>query len=93
MDLSRFVTSAFRNPQRNRAIGSRALNSRHTRGRALDIDPRALQVPGKDSRQLMCVVEAAGDRIVGERNSFTERGAATFLTCNDAAADHVHIQR
>ncbi len=93
VDLSRFVTSAFRNPQRNRAIGSRALNSRHTRGRALDIDPRALQVPGKDSRQLMCVVEAAGDRIVGERNSFTERGAATFLTCNDAAADHVHIQR
>src|SRR5690606_5066806 len=55
IDVSKLVTSAFRNPQRNRAIGSRALNSRHTRGRALDLDPRALSIPGKDARQLMCV--------------------------------------
>jgi hypothetical protein len=93
VDVSKLVTSAFRNPQRNRAIGSQALNSRHTRGRALDLDPRSLSVPGKDARQLMCVLEAAGDRIVGEGNSFTERGAATFLDCNDVTADHVHIQR
>lgn len=93
VDISRFVTSAFRNPQRNRAIGSRALNSRHTRGRALDFDPRSLSLQGKDARQIMCVFEAAGDRVAGERNSFTERGAATFLDCNDAMADHVHIQR
>ncbi|MBN1207365.1 MAG: hypothetical protein JXB05_20970 [Myxococcaceae bacterium] len=93
VDLSGLVTSAFRNPQRNRAIGSQALNSRHTRGRALDVDPRPLQVRGKDSRQLMCIIEAAGERVVGERNAFTERGAATFLDCNDPAADHVHIQR
>jgi hypothetical protein len=93
VEVSRLVTSAFRNPQRNRAIGSQALNSRHTRGRALDLDPRALSVPGKDARQLMCILEAAGDRVVGEGNSFTERGAATFLDCNDVTADHVHIQR
>lgn len=93
VDVSRLVTSGFRNPQRNRAIGSRSLNSRHTRGRALDLDPRALAVPGKDARQLMCILEAAGDRVVGEGNSFTERGAATFLDCNDVTADHVHIQR
>ncbi|HEX8705314.1 MAG TPA: D-Ala-D-Ala carboxypeptidase family metallohydrolase [Myxococcaceae bacterium] len=91
--LEPFVTSAFRNPQRNRAIGSLALNSRHTRGRALDIDPRPMKVPGKDARQLMCVIEVAGARWVGESNSFTERGAATFLDCNDPVADHVHIQR
>lgn len=93
VDLSKLVASAFRNPQRNRAIGSQSLNSRHTRGRALDLDPRSLSVPGKDTRQLMCVLEAAGDRIVGEGNSFTERGAAIFLDCNDITADHVHIQR
>lgn len=91
--LESLVTSAFRNPQRNRAIGSKSLNSRHTRGRALDLDPRRLRVPGKDSRQLMCILEAAGARVVGEQGSFTERGAATFLDCNDPAADHVHIQR
>jgi hypothetical protein len=91
--LEPFVTSAFRNPQRNRAIGSLALNSRHTRGRALDIDPRPMKVVGKDARQLMCIIETAGARIVSEKNSFTERGAATFLDCNDPVADHVHIQR
>lgn len=91
--LEPFVTSAFRNPQRNRAIGSVALNSRHTRGRALDIDPRSMRVTGKNARQLMCVIETAGARVVNEANSFTERGAATFLDCNDPVADHVHIQR
>lgn len=92
VDLEPFISSAFRNPRRNAAVGS-SIGSRHTRGRALDIDPRALVVRGKDARHLMCVVEAAGDKVVGERNSFTERGATTFLDCNDPAADHVHIQR
>ncbi len=91
--LEDFVSSAFRNPQRNRAAGSAALNSRHTRGRALDIDPRPMRVPGKTPQQLMCVVEAAGDTLLGEGNSFTERGATTFLACDSPAADHVHVQR
>jgi hypothetical protein len=91
--LEDFVSSAFRNPQRNRAAGSAALNSRHTRGRALDIDPRPMRVPGKTPQQLMCVVEAAGDTVVGEGNSFTERGATLFLACDSPAADHVHVQR
>lgn len=91
VDVEPLVTSAFRNPRRNAAVGS-SITSRHTRGRALDIDPRSLTVRGKDTRQLMCVIEAAGDRIVGERGSFTEQGARTFLDCEDPAADHVHIQ-
>lgn len=93
VDVSKLVISASRNPQRNRAIGSQPLHSRHTRGWALDLDPRALSVPGKDARQLMCVLEAAGDRVVGEGNSFTRRGAAIFLDCNDITAAHVRIQR
>ncbi len=91
--LEAFVSSAFRNPQRNRAAGSATINSRHTRGSALDIDPRTMPVPGKTPQQLMCIVEAAGDAVVGERDSFTERGATTFLACDSPAADHVHVQR
>jgi hypothetical protein len=93
VSLERIITSAYRNPQRNKFIGSGTINSRHTRGMALDLDPRGLNIPGKDARQLMCVVELAGIRVVGEDNSFTENGPVTFLDCNDPAADHVHIQR
>ncbi|KFA87333.1 hypothetical protein [Archangium violaceum] len=91
--LEDFVSSAFRNPQRNRAAGSATINSRHTRGSALDIDPRRMPIPGKTPQQLMCIVEAAGDAVVGERDSFTERGATLFLACDSPAADHVHVQR
>ena len=93
VSLPAIVTSAFRNPQRNKFIGSGTINSRHTRGLALDLDPRSLSIPGKDARQLMCVVELAGIRVAGEPNSFSENGPVTFLDCNDPAADHVHIQR
>lgn len=41
VSLERIITSAYRNPQRNRFIGSGAINSRHTRGMALDNDPAA----------------------------------------------------
>lgn len=91
--LEDFVSSAFRNPQRNRAAGSATINSRHTIGSALDIDPRRMPIPGKTPQQLMCIVEAAGDAVVGERASFTERGATLFLACDSPAADHVHVQR
>lgn len=93
VSIEPFITSAFRNPQRNRFIGSGSINSRHTRGRALDLDPRSMVVPGRDARQMMCLVELAGIRVVGEEDSFTENGPVTFLDCNDPAADHVHIQR
>ncbi|MFY0528203.1 hypothetical protein ACN28I_35275 [Archangium gephyra] len=93
LKLEDFVSSAFRNPQRNRAAGSATINSRHTRGSALDIDPRRMAIPGKTPQQLMCIVEAAGDAVVGERDSFTERGATLFLACDSPAADHVHVQR
>jgi hypothetical protein len=93
LDLSRLVTSAYRNPQRNRAVGSHALNSFHTRGRALDLDPRALSVAGKTPAQLMCLIEAAGAAVAGVRNAFTEAGAVQHLPCDASAADHVHVQR
>lgn len=93
VDLTSIITSAFRNPQRNKFIGSGTINSRHTRGLALDLDPRTLSIPGKDGQRLMCVVELAGINVAGEENSFTENGPVTFLDCNDPASDHVHVQR
>jgi hypothetical protein len=88
------VTSSFRNPQRNRAVGSVALNSRHVRGRALDCDPRAHPIVGISSQDMMCLVEEAGNQVVGPGgNAFTEKGAAVFLECDAPAADHVHVQR
>ncbi len=93
VSLESIITSAYRNPQRNKFIGSGTINSRHTRGLALDLDPRSLVIPGKDARQLMCLVELAGIRVAGEDNSFSENGPVTFLDCNDPAADHVHVQR
>ncbi|QSQ20324.1 hypothetical protein JY651_34405 [Pyxidicoccus parkwayensis] len=93
VSLESIITSAFRNPQRNKFIGSGTINSKHTRGLALDLDPRTLSIPGKDGRALMCVVELAGINVAGEDNSFTENGPVTFLDCNDPASDHVHVQR
>ncbi len=86
------VTSAYRNPQRNLDVGSSARNSRHVRSRAIDIDPRTLQVPGVSSSQLMCMIERAGDLAVGENMSYTEIGGSTFVKCSHSGADHVHIQ-
>ncbi len=92
IDIDRFITSAFRNPQRNRAAGSVTRNSLHTRGLALDIDPRAMAIPGKSSTDMMCILEQAGDLAVApDGKSFTERGAATYLECDDPIADHVHV--
>jgi|GEM_PF-2044873 len=91
--LEGLISGAFRNPQRNRASGSANINSPHSLGRALDLDPRLLSIPGKTSAQLMCLVEAAGDAVVGKKNAFTERGSTTFLACDSPAAEHVHVQR
>ena len=41
---------------------------------------------------MMCVLEAAGDKVAGPLNSFTER-RSTFLDCDSPVADHVHVQR
>ncbi|HEY2028927.1 MAG TPA: hypothetical protein VGH20_06930 [Myxococcales bacterium] len=94
-DLEGCVTSGFRNPQRNRAAGSIALNSLHVRGRAIDCDPRAVPIAGLTSSDMMCVVENAGLLAVKPLHgrAFTEKGAATFLECDSPAADHVHIER
>lgn len=83
------LTSAYRNPQRNRAVGSTTINSLHTRGRAFDIDPRVLSITNKTDSQKMCLFENAGQSVA---TAFAENGAV-LVSCDDASADHVHIQR
>ena len=72
-----------------------SVNSRHTRGRAFDLVPNAahgISVRGKTTNQLICIIEMAGDSIVGGQDSFVEQGCCTFLRCNSPSADHNHIQ-
>jgi hypothetical protein len=72
-----------------------SVNSRHTKGRAFDLVPDAghgLNIRGKTKSQLLCVIEMAGDAVVGGADSFVEQGCCTFLQCNNAASDHNHIQ-
>lgn len=95
LNLSSAIESAYRNPQRNRAVGSMSQNSRHTRGRAFDLVPDAahgINVRGKTKHQLICIIEMAGDAIVGGQDSFVELGCCTFLSCNNPSSDHNHIQ-
>ncbi len=92
LNVEPLITSAYRNPQRNTAAGSKSPNSLHVAGLALDLDPRSAGVKGRTAAQLMCVLEQAGALAVGNAGkSFTEQGATTFLECNHPQADHVHI--
>lgn len=95
INLTSAIESAYRNPQRNHAVGSMSVNSRHTKGRAFDLVPDAghgINVRGKTKSQLLCIIEMAGDGVVGGADSFVEQGCCTFLQCNNAASDHNHIQ-
>lgn len=85
------ISSAYRNPRRSVAVGSTA-NSLHVRGRAIDFDPRGMNVPGKTAQQMMCIVEDAGDRASIPGFSFAELPGGTPVLCNDPGADHIHVQ-
>jgi len=93
VNLEAWVSSAYRNPQRNVAVGSITKKSLHLRGRALDIDPRG-QVAGVSDEDMMCYVEAAAKQVVGTAGKvITEQGASTILDCDSPSADHVHVNK
>ena len=84
--LSPFITSAYRNPQRNFDVKSTVINSKHVEGRALDIDPDIFPVvPGKTTTQLFCYLERAGELVEGVVSSVTEArtltGELQFIPC------------
>jgi hypothetical protein len=77
------VTSGYRNPQRNKAVGSEFPNSYHVRGKALD-----LGVAGPNAT-LWARLRAAG--ATAAASSSCEDGP-TNVACSNANVDHVHIQ-
>jgi hypothetical protein len=86
------ITSAFRNPQRNRAVGSvHPTTSFHTQGRALDLAPRNAPIPGLTDSEVMCLLEQAAQGLYGGNDAFVEQGATMNLPCN-GAVDHVHVE-
>jgi hypothetical protein len=98
-DASLTVSSGYRNPQRNRAVGSQFPDSRHTRGRALDLVPSAVQVVvmvnGRPRRVTLSLHEAlypalhAAAATVG--TAIAEQGA-TQVPVGDPREDHIHVQ-
>jgi hypothetical protein len=77
------VKSGYRNPQRNKAVGSQHPSSRHVSGTALD-----LGVAGANAT-LWARLRQAGASAAP--TSICEIGA-TEVPCNDPDVNHVHIQ-
>jgi hypothetical protein len=76
--------SAYRNPQRNKAVGSTHPESRHTRGQAID-----LTVTDPDATRWARLKQAGAN--AGNPVSICEHGG-TQVECNAGNVDHVHIQ-
>jgi hypothetical protein len=77
--------SAFRNPQRNRAVGG-SRNSRHARGRALDLSPIGNHGLGGG---IWSRIKQVG--IILNYDANCDR-SGTFVNQNCSSADHIHVQ-
>lgn len=78
------VNSAYRNPQRNRAIGSVLINSNHTIGHAMDIS-----ILGQRTTQKWGFLRNAATSIQGV-NAICEIGPRQVL-CNNPNISHIHV--
>jgi hypothetical protein len=108
VDLRGFITSGYRNPQKQKDIKS-STTSYHTQGRALDINP-IMSVPYKTNVELRCLLQAVaidalktidpanrfGWVLISAQEVLSESGIVD-LACNNTIAstppDHVHIAR
>ncbi|HSR52313.1 MAG TPA: D-Ala-D-Ala carboxypeptidase family metallohydrolase [Acidobacteriota bacterium] len=81
------LTSAWRNPERNEAIGG-TKNSRHQFGDAVDLTFTSTRPMDYSLPELYCALEAAGDMVADV--SIPEDGG-TQRACNDMSVDHVHV--
>ena len=79
------ISSAWRNPERNEAIGG-VLTSRHQYGNADDLQHRN-DASGKTSAQLYCILLTAAKGVANY--AIAEQGA-TERACNDPLVDHIH---
>jgi len=97
------ISSGYRNPQRNKAVGSKYPNSKHVQGIALDLVPSMVKVTvevtieGQITRKrvtldlhkaLYPALATAGSS--SGKNAICEKGSK-LLTCGDESEDHVHV--
>ena len=100
-DATLTITSGYRNPQRNKAIGSIVPDSNHTRGRALDLVPNAVNVtvvvaghttrtvaPLHGPRGLYAALFAAGQTV---GTSIAEQSSLA-VPVGDTRENHIHVQ-
>ena len=78
------VNSCYRNPQRNRDVGSVLINSNHTIGHAMDV-----RILGKRTSQKWILLNNAAEQIDGV-NGICEHGP-TQVTCGASNQSHVHL--
>lgn len=94
------VSSGYRNPQYNKASKSKYTKSKHIRGRALDLVPRAIsviaQLPNGQTQKVMLSLHGtlypallAAAKTVG--TAITEQGAI-WVPVGDTRENHVHVQ-
>ena len=85
------ISSAWRNPERNEAVGG-VVNSNHQTGNAVDlVIPNISSVAtatGLTQTQLWCLLESAGDAV---GTGIPESGA-TQVACTSPTITHVHVQ-
>ncbi|MCP4490076.1 MAG: hypothetical protein GY820_22585, partial [Gammaproteobacteria bacterium] len=100
------VSSGYRNPQKNRAVGSNYVDSYHTRGRAIDFTPPAnipgvgsvteLNIPNTTLTTLKyCIMKQAGE-FAARSNTEINNGSNTAVSCTYTPGtyhiDHVHLR-
>lgn len=94
------ISSGYRNPQRNRAVGSLFPDSRHTRGRALDIVPSVVptRVTLPDGRMVRVNLSLHGTLYPALHDAANTVGTAicehssTPVPCGNTTENHVHVQ-
>jgi hypothetical protein len=85
------ITSGWRNPQRNEAIGSVVPNSRHQYGDAIDLTFSSLPA-GLTMAECNCILETAAEAVVGANNALAEQ-SSTPRPCDNALVNHIHAER
>ncbi|WP_169977617.1 D-Ala-D-Ala carboxypeptidase family metallohydrolase [Tautonia rosea] len=93
------ISSGYRNPQRNRAIGSRYPDSKHTRGRALDLVPSLVQVvvlvngsPMRVTLPLHQVLYPALYAAASSQGTAIAEQGARPVPVGDPRENHIHVQ-
>ncbi len=78
------MNSCYRNPQRNRDVGSVLINSNHTIGHAMDVT-----VLGARTSQKWILLNDAAEQIEGV-NGICENGPKQ-VACGSSNQSHVHL--